>query len=168
MKYPENGNQKGVLGGRSSILFIDAYGLSGAAAYLSPEREQQRGRVVYNTNDVTEFYLCVLPPTDGVRWDSPEHQLDRCGQENGGDEPAGRRGVQEVLSTPPSLCVFVRHGSAVSTVVHFLFFQTLVQPRRFCPHRCREHPRSHSLSITPAHSRLFCNTLLPDGISAFE
>lgn len=46
MKYPENGNQKGVLGGRSSILFIDAYGLSGAAAYLSPEREQQRGRVV--------------------------------------------------------------------------------------------------------------------------
>lgn len=33
------------------------------------------------------------PPVDGVRWYSPEHQLDGRGEENGGDEPSRRRGV---------------------------------------------------------------------------
>ncbi len=32
----------------------------------------------------------VSPPcADGVRWYSPEHQLERCGHTEGGDEPTG-------------------------------------------------------------------------------
>lgn len=54
-----------------------------------------------------KWFLPLRPPSaDGVRWYSPEHQLERCGQEKSGDEPTGRCGVQEVLSTSLfSLCL---------------------------------------------------------------
>lgn len=66
-----------------------------------------REKVLHNSspNEMRDHSTKVIPPSvsppcaDGVRWYSPEHQLERCGQKKSGDEPTGRRRVQEVLST---------------------------------------------------------------------